>query len=190
MKKLMIIALALSAVLAFASCGNETKDSKSGTTAPGASDKIQTTAKSQSAEDSLSAKILDPFINENEVYFDIHVSADVVKDFSITVGSETITSSKKVVVKEGDTIKVNGNGQEDKDLYVYRIYRKSENNQIKITNFIGKGVDPERLENMLQTSYSMVKPGERAYFAILDTPKGWDRTLSDPLNDYLDNLTK
>ena len=185
MKKTIILLLLTAVMLvSFASCGEETKNDKPAATTPATAQKPQTTEKKDSQPGG-DVAMLDSFVNDNEIYFDIRLSSDAVKDFSLTIGSETITESKKIALNKNDSVVMNGEGQEGKKVYVYKVFRKKGEDRISIENFVNIGLRADKLGEILAKTYSQLASAEKAYVAILDAPDGWNKDLSASLNEYL-----
>ena len=175
MKKLLIIALALAATLALASCG-EKKENEPAKTTEAAS--VQTTA-APATESKASAADRLAFLEKGEIYFDINLSSGVFDDLKIKVGDQEVTKSGKIKVNENDKPTVEGTGS-DKDIYAV-IYSGGLVNQVVIA--------PKDLQRTLEIYFNTFAK-EKSYIYISDKADGFDTTLNSALTEFLKEYLK
>ena len=172
MKKLLIIALALAATLALASCGEKKESETAKTTA---APKAQTTTEAVKATESkASAADRLAFLEKGEIYFDINLSSGVFDDLKIKVGDQEVTKSGKIKVNENDKPAVEGTGS-DKDIYAV-IYSGGLVNQVVIA--------PKDLQRTLEIYFNTFAK-EKSYIYISDKADGFDTTLNSALTEFL-----
>lgn len=193
MKKLITLALAVLMIASFAACAatvpSQTSQTPSQAPAESAEPSEPVPASEDPSGDKIDPNILDGFVDDNQVYFDLHVSADSVKDFSLAVGSETLTESKKITFNAGDTIKLNGEPAEGKKFTMYIVRKYSDEGKLSLEHFIHIGVQANKLGDILAKVYERLGTAtSKAYIAVLETNDGWNHDLSPKLNDYLDKI--
>ena len=133
--------------------------------------------------------ILDGFVEDNQIYFDLHVTADSVKDFSLKIANETVAESKKIAFNSGDTIALNGEPVEGKKVTVYIVRKYSDTGKLSIEHFVHVGIRTDKLGDLLGKVYGRLGSSTtKAYVAVLETNDGWNHDLSPKLNDYLNAI--
>ena len=199
MKKIFAFALCAALTAALSACGGNSSGS-SGTastaskTESAASKAESTTSKAESAAskaesvasktESSSVEVPEElaFLADDEVYFDIQLSGDSVKDFEILVNGKPLGDSKKVSLKDQPKLEVKGEIKDGSKVY-YGFMRYV----IKGSSF-GKSQTFKTLDEDLTTqinkNFSSFREG-RVYVVITDKPDGWDQNLSPALNTFI-----
>ena len=187
MKKIIALILAVLTLASLAACvyPEETKTQQIASepveTAKETPDDVQPSTK-------IPPDLLDSFVDSNKIYFDLHITPESIKDFSLTVGEETLTESKQIAFNVGDTIVQNGEPVEGKKFTIYILRQYSDEGSISVEHFIHIGVYASKVGDLLAKVYSRVANSTRVYIAVLETSDGWDHNLSAKLNEYLDSI--
>ena len=190
MKKLLTLALAVLMLASLAACATPSEQpSQAPSPEPAESVPSAEPATPEESATKVDVTILDGFVDDNQVYFDLHVTADSVKDFSLKVGSETLSESKKIAFNSSDTITLNGEPVEGKKFTIYIIRKFSDAGSLSLEHFIHVGVRADKLGEMLGKVYERLGTStSKAYITVLETNDGWNHDLSPKLNDYLNAI--
>ena len=132
--------------------------------------------------------MLDSFVEDGKIYFDLHITSDSIKDFTLTAGGETFAESKQVPLKADDTVTQNGEVVEGKKFTIYIVRKYEDEGKMSIESFVHVGVQANKLGELLTRRISSLGNSTKVYFAILETVDGWDHDLSPKLNQYLNGL--
>lgn len=188
MKKILTLAVAVLMLASLVACVAPAEPT-SQTPAPAPAESVASTEPAASEDQDntkVDPSVLDGFVDDNQIYFDLHVSADSIKDFSLKVGSETVSESKKIAFNSADSIALNGEPVEGKKFTMYIIRKYSDSGKLSVEHFINVGVQSGKLGDLLGKVYQRLGTNTtKAYVAILETNDGWNHDLSSKLNDYL-----
>ena len=179
MKKILSFILILAMLLSLAACGGSTATTT--TAAP------QTTTTAAPETEDVLVEALN-FLQEGEVYFDIHLSADTVKNLSITVDGKTLGSDKKLNFKEGSSFEVKGEGKEGVKVTVIIITSTKDGNYFRNTHEISSG-DVDDALGLLARKLERGK-GQKKYVFFAENKGDWDHNLGSALNQYMENVVK
>ena len=191
MKKLLAMAVAVLLLASLVACGAPAEQpSQSSSPAPAESAQASEPAASEDpSAQKVDPTILDGFIDDGQIYFDLHVTSESVQNFSLKVGNETLTESKKIPFNAGDTIALNGEPAEGKKFTLYIIRKYSKEGSLSLEHFINVGVRADKLGDLLGKIYERLGASTtKAYITILETNDGWNHDLSPKLNDYLNSI--
>ena len=178
MKRILSIVLVLAMMLSLAACagGNTTTTAAPQTTA---------TAAPETTQDVLVEAL--NFLQEGEIYFDIHLSADTVKDLSITVDGKALGSDKKLRFKEGSSYEVKGEGKDGVKVVTVIVSSTKDGNHFRNTHEISSGNVSDALE-LLGRKLSRAK-GQKLYVFFAEKKGDWDHNLGNALNQYMEKVT-
>ena len=186
-KKFGVVALAALMSVTMLACGSQTSSSTPTTS----STKTESTVsqKTDSSEEQLS-DMLD-FLKDGEIYFDMNV-ADALKDLKVTVGGNDVLATKKVAYTADSDFAIQSTAEPGKSVSVYIVVAKKDGNHYQYTQAISNGLDSERAAERLSTLLSQYLKGDstKLYFAVTEDPKGWDHSLNEKLNEFLDGYIK
>ena len=189
MRKIWILALAVLLCMAAAACTKtETKIEEKPVPVqdePAAEEPAAAAALEEIAE----AADLIPFVPEGSIYFDIHVE-NAIKNFAVSVDGKAIDAAgKSAQIKEGSAVTFSGDADADKSVNVYIIYAQKENAHASFQQMISRDMDADAAVARLPETISKLFSGNsRILVIVTEQPKGWDRSLSEPLNALLDQL--
>ena len=178
MKKILSIVLVLAMMLSLAACGGGSNTTT--TAAP------QTTTTAAPETEDVLVEALN-FLQEGEVYFDIHLSADTVKDLSITVDGKSLGSDKKLNFKEGSSYEVKGEGKEGVKVITVIVSSTKDGNHFRNTHDISSGNVSDALE-LLGRKLARAK-GQKLYVFFAEKKGDWDHNLGSALNQYMEKVT-
>lgn len=72
---------------------------------------------------------------------------------------------------------------------MYLVYAQKEDGHVRFQHAISRGMDADAALTRLPGTISKLLAGNSRILVILtEQPKGWDRSLSEPLNALLDQL--
>lgn len=186
MRKLWVLALAVLLCTAAAACTKtETKIDEKPVPVyeePAAEEPAAATAPEETAD-------LIPFVPEGSIYFDIHVES-AIKNFAVSVDGKAINSSgKSAPFTEGSAVAFSGDADADKSVNVYLVYAQKENGHVRFQQMISRDMDADAVLTRLPGTISKLLAGNSRILVILtEQPKGWDHSLSEPLNALLNQL--
>ena len=186
MRKLWVLALAALLCTAAAACTKtETKIEEKPVPMfeePVAEEPAAATAPEETAD-------LIPFVPEGSIYFDIHVES-AIKNFAVSVDGKAINSSgKSAPFTEGSAVAFSGDAEADKSVNMYLVYAQKENGHIRFEQMISRDMDADAVLTRLPGTISKLLAGNFRILVILtEQPKGWDHSLSEPLNALLNQL--
>ena len=189
MRKIWILLLAVLVCLAAAACTKtETKIEEKPVPVqdePAAEETAAVAAPEEIGE----ATDLIPFVPEGSIYFDIHVE-NAIKNFSVSVDGKAIDAAgKSAQIKEGSAVIFSGEAEADKSVNVYLIYAQKENGHFVFQKMISRDMDADAVVTRLpETISKLLSSNSRILVILTEQPKGWDRSLSEPLNALLDQL--
>lgn len=187
MKKALLFVLACILLAALTACAIPEEQPSPQSVAPTSTDPAASTSE-ESAGQKVDTTVLDNFVEDNKVYFDLHISSDSIKDFSLTVGSETLKESKQIAFNMNDTIQQNGEPVEGKKFNIYIVRKYETNGSLSIEHFINIGVRADKLGDLLARSYAKLSASTKVYIAVLETVDGWNHDLSPKLNELLNQI--
>ena len=186
MRKLWVLALAVLLCTAVAACTKtETKIEEKPVPVyeePAAEEPAAATAPEETAD-------LIPFVPEGSIYFDIHVES-AIKNCAVSVDGKAINSSgKSAPFTEGSAVAFSGDADADKSVNVYLVYAQKENGHVRFQQMISRDMDADAVLTRLPGTISKLLAGNSRIMVIMtEQPKGWDQSLSEPLNALLNQL--
>ena len=190
MKNVLALVLAILMIALLAACDPAEQPARPSST--DSAESAQTPEPAASEEPSaqkVDPTILDGFIDDGQIYFDLHVASDSVQNFSLKVGNETLTESGKIPFNADDTIVLNGEPAEGKKFTMYIIRKYSNEGALSIEHFVHIGVRADKLGELLGKIYQRLGVSTtKAYVTVLETNDGWNHDLSPKLNDYLNAI--
>lgn len=189
MRKIWILALAVLLCMAAAACTKtETKIEEK--PVPVQDEPVTEEPAAVAAPEEIAETVdLIPFVPEGNIYFDIHVE-NAIKNFAVSMDGKAINAEgKSAQIKEGSAVVFSGEADANKSVNVYLIYAKEENGHFVFQKMISRDMDADAVITRLPDTISKLLAGNSRILVILtEQPKGWDRSLSEPLNALLDQL--
>lgn len=187
MRKFSVVVLAALMSVTMLACGSQTSSSTQTTS----STKTESTASQKTASEEDKLVDMLSFINDGEVYFDVNVT-DALKDLKITVGGKDALAEKKVAFSSDTDYSIESTAEPGKKVSIYIVTANKEDGHYRYQQLISQGFDsemaPERLSKLLS---QYLKGGStKLYFAVTEDPKGWDHSLNEKLNEFLDGYIK
>ena len=130
-----------------------------------------------------------PFVQDGEIYFDIHVDG-AIRNFMVEVDGKAVDASAKKLPFTGESkITFSGEADENGSVNVYIIYAHKEGDHYSFGQMISRGMDADAAVARLGNTVSGLLNGNRRIFMVItEQPKGWDHSLSELLNAFLDGF--
>ena len=169
MKKLLVILLAAAMLFCLAACTE--------TLTPESSAPADTPA---SQPEETSPDVL-PFINKDEIYFDIHLSEGLFDKTSIKVGDNVLTSSGKTAYTGNETITFEGTSEKDTTVYLVIISQKAGE---RATSDYSTP-DASHLPEMIKQRIPIHKSGRDKILVIITDTKEYDHSFDSALSDLI-----
>lgn len=164
----------LAMLLSLAACGGGKSPTPETTKADVTTEAPETTA----------ASPLD-FLQDGEMYFDIEVSSDVIKDFSVSTDGKTLGSDNKLTYKAGSEFEVTGTGKADAKVLLLIISVENDGNHFQAVHDYSTG-DADDVMQLLPRKLSRVK-GTKTCVILTEDVKIWNKNLSPALNNFMEN---
>lgn len=137
------------------------------------------------------AKAIDmiPFVRDGEIYFDIHVDG-AIGNFAVKVDGKPVDASVKSLPFTGDSeIVFSGEADENGSVNVYIVYALKDGDHYRFQQSISRGMDADAaVERLGKTVSTLLKGNSRILVIVTEQPKGWDHSLSEQLNAFLDGF--
>ena len=185
-KKLAVAVLAALMSVTMMACGGQSGSSQQ--TASSTKTESTVSQKTASSEDSTLDML--NFIKEGEAYFDVTVT-EALKDLKITVDGKDAIGAKKVSYTKDCDYAIESTAEPGKKVNIYIVSGNLENGNFRYTQTISQGIDAEHASNRLSDMVSKnLKGSSKFYIAITEEVKGWDHSLSEKLNQFLDGYAK
>ena len=179
MKKALVLLLSAAMMLALLSCGSNPAPTTT-TAAPATTDAPTETEGVKEFLDVI------PFANTGEIYFDINTGS-AIKNFKVTVDGKTIDASGAVPFTADSVLSFAGDADADKALDVYIVMGRDEDGHLQFIHSISNGLDADAAVDRLPSIVGrVIKGSSKVYVAILEKGQNWNRSLSDKLNNFLD----
>ena len=130
-----------------------------------------------------------PFVSEGCICFDIHIES-AIKNFAVSVDGKAIDAAQKSVpFTEGSEVVFSGDADAEKSINMYLVYAQKEDGHVRFQHAISRDMDADAAVIRLPGTISkLFAGGSRILVILTEQPKGWDRSLSEPLNALLDQL--
>ena len=130
-----------------------------------------------------------PFVPEGSIYFDVHIES-AIKNFAVSVDGKAIDAAQKSApFTDGSAVVFSGDADAEKSINMYLVYAQKEDGHVRFQHAISRDMDADAALTRLPGTISKLLAGNSRILVILtEQPKGWDRSLSEPLNALLDQL--
>lgn len=179
MKKAMIFVLCAASVIALTACGgNSATSSKTSS----ASTTSTTSAKDTSGEEKSVERL--GFLADGEMFLDINVKEETVSGLFVIANGQKVGADKKLKATKDTTFAVQGNGSEDAEVILLSVVEKKEGDEYRATTTCSK-VGADAIVDLLSKKLPNWA-GEKIYIAVIDENTGWDHSLSEALNAYIE----
>ena len=130
-----------------------------------------------------------PFVRDGEIYFDIHVDG-AIRNFTVKVDGKAVDASARSLPFTGESvITFSGEADENGSVNVYIIYAQKDGDHYRFQQVINRGMDAyAAVERLGKTVSGLLNGNSRIFVVVTEQPKGWDRSLSEALNAFLDRF--
>ena len=127
-----------------------------------------------------------PSVKAGEIYFDVHVT-DAIKNFTVKADGTAVETGRSIPFTDKTQITFEGEADADKSVDIYIVFGTKDGDYFRFNQSISKGLDADRALDQLSKKISdVLSVNNKILVIITEKPGDWDHTISDKLNDFLD----